>query len=684
MGRLLHRITRPGAVLALLLAVFAGPVSAQDRAPGIPATDPAFMPLLRLADELESKAQNCAAGDCPNVDCAKFADLRTSLAAIKALLGPTEWLSLYGETADKPDGSPRRLEGDVRTLGYWMALLREDTMRHVADVNAGLNRNARRRDNLDRLRMVATFFTDMSKLAQDAIDIASLGKLLVERAPQLMFRFDEPASALKDIADMLGVLDGAIAMVDGVDVFKRQQQVVEGEAAAAGLDLPGSVGTLTNAMGMISDGVGSAVSVRELRKARALAAEALDEARAAANFLHKPIEGASAEAIEVAMRGRAALAAEAQKRAAELAGKAAEATTSLKFSLAQALLTPLTMISDYQIGKLQEELDEITAVMEAEEKAYMNANFEHIKAADRNEALLQAMERFDAALAALESCAASCPDVGMRAPPLDIPVASFRAGPDGRPSEGTAIPWFEKAIGAYVAEASAALDDFVEASAFDRPSVELKPAKTAFGVNERIEIAYSGPACLLRGGFVVFDAGRSQSTRPEGGVASFAGHDKPGRYAYRFVSKRLGVPLTADVLVGEPPGAKAPTRDGGKGQLDWRTVGPFTATCGGGAEGSYTFDIAPRWKAEGGEFAIFWFSGAGNEDDFFRMPGCRWKYLDQTVKSVRITFDDGSVSTSMDGASSHQAFPAGATRVTRIELAVTPAYKQSFQVVWDF
>ena len=274
MGRLLHRFTRPGAVLALLLAVFAGTVSAQDRAPGIPATDPAFMPLLRLADELESKAQNCAAGDCPNVDCAKFADLRTSLAAIKALLGPTEWLSLYGETADKPDGSPRRLEGDVRTLGYWMALLREDTMRHVADVNAGLNRNARRRDNLDRLRMVATFFTDMSKLAQDAIDIASLGKLLVERAPQLMFRFDEPASALKDIADMLGVLDGAIAMVDGVDVFKRQQQVVEGEAAAAGLDLPGSVGTLTNAMGMISDGVGSAVSVRELRKARALAAEA--------------------------------------------------------------------------------------------------------------------------------------------------------------------------------------------------------------------------------------------------------------------------------------------------------------------------------------------------------------------------------------------------------------------------
>ena len=367
-----------------------------------------------------------------------------------------------------------------------------------------------------------------------------------------------------------------------------------------------------------------------------------------------------------------------------LAAATAEATTSLKFSLAQALLTPLTMISDYQIGKLQEELDEITAVMEAEEKAYMNANFEHIKAADRNEALLQAMERFDAALAALESCAASCPDVGMRAPPLDIPVASFRAGPDGKPSEGTAIPWFEKAIGAYVAEASAALDDFVEASAFDRPSVELKPAKTAFGVNERIEIAYSGPACLLRGGFVVFDAGRSQSTRPEGGVVSFAGHDKPGRYAYRFVSKRLGVPLTADVLVGEPPGAKAPTRDGGKGQLDWRTVGPFTATCGGGAEGSYTFDIAPRWKAERGEFAIFWFSGAGNEDDFFRMPGCRWKYLDQTVKSVRITFDDGSVSTSMDGASSHQAFPAGATRVTRIELAVTPAYKQSFQVVWDF
>ncbi|MFO1235579.1 MAG: hypothetical protein U1F24_00905 [Alphaproteobacteria bacterium] len=174
----------------------------------------------------------------------------------------------YGETADKPDGSPRRLEGDVRDArAYWMALLREDTMRHVADVNAGLNRNARRRDNLDRLRMVATFFTDMSKLAQDVSTSLRSAKLLVERAPQLMFRFDEPASALKDIADMLGVLDGAIAMVDGVDVFKRQQQVVEGEAAAAGLDLPGSVGTLTNAMGMISDGVGSAVSVRELRKA---------------------------------------------------------------------------------------------------------------------------------------------------------------------------------------------------------------------------------------------------------------------------------------------------------------------------------------------------------------------------------------------------------------------------------
>ena len=114
-------------------------------------------------------------------------------------------------------------------------------------------------------------------------------------------------------------------------MFQRQQQVVEGEAAAAVSIFPGSVGTLTNAMGMISDGVGGAVSVRELRKARALAAEALDE-RAAANF-RKPIEGASAEAIEVAMRGPRRLAAEAQKRAAELAGKAAEATTSLKFSL---------------------------------------------------------------------------------------------------------------------------------------------------------------------------------------------------------------------------------------------------------------------------------------------------------------------------------------------------------------
>ena len=101
----------------------------------------------------------------------------------------------------------------------------------------------------------------------------------------------------------------------------------------------------------------------------------------------------------------------------------------------------------------------------------------------------------------------------------------------------------------------------------------------------------------------------------------------------------------------------------------------------GGAEGSYTFDIAPRWKAERGEFAIFWFSGAETR----RLLQDAWLPLevsDQTVKSVRITFDDGSVSTSMDGASSHQAFPAGATRVTQIELAVTPAYKQSFQVVW--
>ncbi|MFO1235578.1 MAG: hypothetical protein U1F24_00900 [Alphaproteobacteria bacterium] len=112
------------------------------------------------------------------------------------------------------------------------------------------------------------------------------------------------------------------------------------------------------------------------------------------------------------------------------------------------------MVSDYQIGKLQEELDEITAVMAAEEKAYMNANFEHIKAADRNEALLQAMERFDAALAALNPArphARMSGHAGRRRSIFRWPASA--PGPTASPAKARRSSWFEKAIGAYVAEA---------------------------------------------------------------------------------------------------------------------------------------------------------------------------------------------------------------------------------------
>lgn len=674
-----HRIRSIGLWMPLAALLALAPVA---RAGGEAAvSDPVYTPLMRLARQIDAAAGMCGATGCPDVDCAAYGELRTAIATIQFLLGPTEWLSLYGQSVEKWDGAPRRLEGDTGTLGYWIALAREDATAHYVNVDRQLIASAERRGTVERAVAWSTFATDVSKLFQTGADILSLKDFLVEKGQSMVLnpdRISKPATLMSDISDMMELTDGLVAFVELGDLMQRKQQELAGAAEANGFGLPDTVQKATTIFGMTNDLKGALPDIIE---ARALAAEAVQSMKDASDLLRSPIVASSGEAFRAGLARRGEIAAAAQAKAASDLLKADELRRKAGFGIAQLALKPATMFADYQIAKLTDELNELAEVMAAEERAVVSASLERVGKAQRNEALMQAMEALDAAVARLEACADSCPDVLVAVPQIAIPVGSFHPGPDRKASWGVAIPWFEGEIARYAGAASAALERF-RTSRFEAQTVELTPVQSPLPPYRTVEIGYGGSSCLLRNGMVERDDGWVLATQPKRGYASFPGHETAGVYAYRFLSPRGARAVTVDVRV-EADAEEAAFGAEGAGQLAPRIAGPFEAKCGDEPIVA-SIAVSPRWSVKSGTFNVFWFTGARNERDMFQSNCPEWSYLDQKVNLVRVTFSDGTTLESESDPRAEFAIPAGAGGVSRIEIDYGFSADLKWTLVWNF
>lgn len=521
--------------LVMLAAAFFSVAHADEDEPPF---DPVYTPLLRSVDRALETAEKCRQIPCPNPDCAAYHAASHELSELKRLIGEAEWLS---NAPTEPGGPPGSVGGSDLTLAHWTAVAREAASLHHRNMMAQLIAHAERLGDVERTQALQNFAIDLSKLAANAADILSFKDGLVDalkldpsKAGATLTTADK---VLDDLDFMLKIVDGVLNFIELGDLAAANFQRLQAAASPAGLGLPDWFQKVSTAIQIVADVKTVAANWMAWRRELADIRAALT----AVTSTTPPVLSGGPNQVAAAIAARKKQLADAVAFAERRRKDARKLFSGAATALAQVFLKFANAKAESMQKELADEAAELAAVMSSEQIAALAAYEEWRRKMARNEAVFVLAERVTAALRRLNACEKACrpeqPPAGDR-----VPIETFyreqpntSGGMDRVPQWGTAIKWFDAAIGAHAENLERALAA-LKATDMASAKVELTPLKGEFMPEEPIVIRFSGARCLLHQGRILGPGDAERPTISTGGEASFDGQKEPGSYGYLFVS----------------------------------------------------------------------------------------------------------------------------------------------------